>query len=93
MLGSGIPAPEPSLPTFLTFRIHPELDEHSRLVVGREAAPTERKVNGVPVIEFELTPASADGPPWMKLPVGFSPAECETGGTAFSGLPCPCMLP
>lgn len=54
----------PSLPTFLTFRVHPELDDRSRLVIGRRAAPTDRTLNGLPVFEFELTPASAEELGW-----------------------------
>ncbi|MFP5489132.1 MAG: hypothetical protein ACLGHQ_12605, partial [Acidimicrobiia bacterium] len=49
----------PALPTFLTFRVHPELDDHSRLVDGRRAEPTDRTVNGLAVWEFELTPDAA----------------------------------
>lgn len=54
----------PALPTLLTFRVHPELDAHSRLVDGRRAAATDRVVNGLPVWEFELTPEAADELGW-----------------------------
>lgn len=54
----------PALPTLVTFRVHPELDEHSQLVAGRRAAPTDRVVNGLPVWEFELTPEAADELGW-----------------------------
>ena len=49
----------PALPTFLTFRVHPELDEHSTLVAGRRAAPSDRTVNGLEVFEFELSTDAA----------------------------------
>ena len=54
----GEPVP-PALPTFLTFRVHPELDEHSELVAGRRAAPTDRVIDGSRVFEFELSPETA----------------------------------
>jgi putative ABC transport system permease protein len=59
-----VPVTPPALPTFLTFRVHPEIDDHSRLVDGRPAARTEREVNGLEVIEFELTPETADELGW-----------------------------
>lgn len=54
----------PALPTFLTFRVHPEIDEHSDIVVGRRAAATERVIGGMEVIEFELTPEAATELGW-----------------------------
>lgn len=55
---------EPLLPTFLTFRVHPELGEHSELVAGRRAAATERTIDEMRVLEFELTPEAADELGW-----------------------------
>ncbi len=56
--------PPPALPTFLTFRVHPELDDHSRLVAGRPAGPTDRRVGDREVFEFELTPEAAEELEW-----------------------------
>lgn len=55
----GAEREEPALPTFVTFRVHPELDEHSALVDGRRAVATDRTVDGLAVFEFELTPDGA----------------------------------
>lgn len=54
----------PALPTFLTFRVHPELDDHSELVAGRRAAPSDRMVDGASVFEFEVTPETATELGW-----------------------------
>ena len=54
----------PRLPTFLTFRIHPEIDERSRLVAGRRAAATDRTINGFDIFEFEATPETAEELGW-----------------------------
>lgn len=54
----------PALPTLLTFRIHPELDEHSRLVTGRRAARTDERIDDRRVMEFELAPQSATELGW-----------------------------
>lgn len=54
----------PRLPTFLTFRVHPEIDEYSQLVAGRRAGVTDRTVNGLGLFEFELTPQSAEVLGW-----------------------------
>jgi hypothetical protein len=67
--GPAVPDPaatgtEPALPTFMTFRVHPELDAHSELVAGRAAAGTDRVVNGMRVLEFELAAESADELGW-----------------------------
>ena len=40
--------------------MHPELDEHSRLVEGRDPAPTDDRLGGYAVFEFVLTARSAD---------------------------------
>lgn len=58
-----VPA-EPALPTFLTFRVHPELDDHSLLVAGRRAAATDRTVGGLDVMEFELAEDAAAALGW-----------------------------
>lgn len=52
-------APAPALPTFLTFRVHPELAEHSTLVAGRPATRTDRRLDDMRVFEFELATESA----------------------------------
>ncbi len=49
----------PALPTFLTFRLHSELDEYSTLVAGRPAVRTDRRLDDKRVFEFELTTESA----------------------------------
>lgn len=54
----------PRLPTFLTFRVHPEIEEHSRLVAGRRAAATDRTINDLEIFEFELTPQAAEELGW-----------------------------
>ena len=58
------PPPAPPLPTFVTFRTHPELDQHSRLVEGRRSQRTDRTINEQEVLEFELTQASASELGW-----------------------------
>lgn len=54
----------PRLPTVLTFRVHPEIDDHSQLVAGRRAAETDRTINGLAVFEFELSAGSAEELGW-----------------------------
>lgn len=76
----------PALPTFITFRVHPELDEYSELVAGRRAAPTERTVNGLAVMEFELSPESADELGWELgelIELTFDPSDVVT--RSFNG--------
>ncbi|MEY2959312.1 MAG: hypothetical protein RLZZ01_1880 [Actinomycetota bacterium] len=50
----------PASPTFLTFRVHPEIAERSRVVAGRSARPTRVEADGRQVFEFELTTESAE---------------------------------
>ncbi len=52
------------LPTFLTFRVHPEIEAHSRLVAGRPAGPTDRAVDRLVVFEFELSVVAAELMGW-----------------------------
>ncbi len=55
---AATPTP-PALPTFLTFRLHSELDEYGTIVDGRPAVRTDRRLDDLRIIEFELTPESA----------------------------------
>lgn len=55
----------PALPTFLTFRIHPELAEHSTLVDGRDPRPSDATVGGLQVFEFVMSPETADELGWV----------------------------
>lgn len=47
-------------PTTLTLRVHPDLDDHSRIVAGRAASPGVEIVEGRPVVELELSSIAAD---------------------------------
>jgi putative ABC transport system permease protein len=58
------PPRSPALRTLLTFRIHPAIEAHSRLVDGRPAGRTNREINGMSILEFELTPESATELGW-----------------------------
>ena len=60
---AGDPSP-PALPTFLTFRVHPELHQYSRVIEGRAAVRSDRVIDDRSVIEFELSPASAEELGW-----------------------------
>lgn len=62
--GSLVEPDPPALSTFVTFRLHPELADHSRLVDGRDPVPTDADVGGVRVIEFALTPDTATELGW-----------------------------
>lgn len=74
-------ASSPGLPTFLTFRVHPEIERHSRLLAGRRAAPSDRVVDGLAVVEFELTPESATELGWDigdVVRLGVDPSDLVT---------------
>jgi putative ABC transport system permease protein len=47
-------------PTTLTMRVHPEIEEHSRVVAGRAARPEVERVDDLQVIEFELSTTAAE---------------------------------
>lgn len=50
----------PASPTFLNFRVQPDLDAHSRIVEGRAAQPVPEPDDDRGVIEFELSTVAAD---------------------------------
>jgi putative ABC transport system permease protein len=61
----GLAEPQPpALPTFLTFRVHPDLADHSTLVDGRDPAPTDETVGGLSVFEFAVSPETAGELGW-----------------------------
>lgn len=61
----GAMPPAPALPTFMTFRVHPDIEEQSTLVAGRPAARTDRTIGDRDVFEFELTPEAATELGWQ----------------------------
>lgn len=84
---TGVASP-PASPTFLTFRVHPELTGRSRLVDGRQARPDRRDPDGRPVFEFELTPESAETLGWslgqtMRLTVDPSDPVTRAAGRSI----------
>jgi putative ABC transport system permease protein len=81
IVGSADEIPPPPLPTYLTFRVHPDLADHSALVAGRDPEPTVRRVGDLEVFEFALSPESADQLGWAigdRLLLGPDTADLVT---------------
>lgn len=57
---TGVDGVPPASPVRVTLRVHPELDEHSRIVEGRAARPDVVDEDGRDVIEIEMSRDTAD---------------------------------
>jgi hypothetical protein len=57
---TGVDGTPPASAVRVTLRVHPELDDHSRIVEGRAARPDVVVEDGRDVIEFELSTETVD---------------------------------